>query len=172
MHKEWFEPVLAHQLDRVRAPEELWERVRSPRVAPRVVPRVAKRKRVHMSVNAAGMSACATVLLLGIWLFVGRTSVRSGDAGEIRAFVKAKAGIDLPLRKQSDGVQLTGARVAKGSVEVAYRVGKRDGRLLVGGSVASGGPRVFTWSMDGHTYTLECATPEDLKIACNLCHIG
>jgi hypothetical protein len=31
---------------------------------------------------------------------------------------------------------------------------------------------VFTWSMDGHTYTLECATPEDLKIACNLCHIG
>ena len=30
MHREWFEPVLAHQLDRVAAPEELWERVRNP----------------------------------------------------------------------------------------------------------------------------------------------
>jgi hypothetical protein len=164
MHKEWFEPVLAHQLDRVAAPEELWERVRNPRVE--------KRKGVPVSVNAARVGACATVLLLTIWLFVGRTSVRSGDAGEIRAFVKAKAGIDLPLRTQAVGVQLTGASVQKGSVEVAYRVGNRGGRLLVGGHAASGGPRVFTWSMDGRTYTLECATPQDLKMACGLCHIG
>ena len=167
MHKEWFEPVLAHQLDRVSAPEELWERVRNPRVAPRV----AKKKRVPMSVNAAGMSACVTVLLLAIWLFVGRTSVRSGDAGEIRAFVKAKAGIDLPLRAQATGVQLRGAKVAKGSVEIAYQVGGRDGLLSVDRRRGSGA-RVFTWSMDGRTYTLECATPEDLKIACSLCHIG
>ena len=26
--------------------------------------------------------------------------------------------------------------------------------------------------MDGRTYTLECATPADLRIACGLCHIG
>jgi hypothetical protein len=167
MHKEWFEPVLAHQLDRVRAPEELWERVRGPRVAARVV----KRKGVHMSLNAAGMSACATVLLLAIWLVVGRTSVRSGDAGEIRAFVKAKAGIDLPLRAKAAGVRLTGASFRRGSVEIAYQVGGRDGRLTVDGHQGPGA-RVFTWSMDGHTYTLECATPEDLKVACNLCHIG
>ncbi len=162
MHREWFEPVLVHQLDRVPAPEELWERVRNPGVR--------KRKSVHRSVNAARVGACATLLVL---LFcVGRTGVRSGDAGEIRAFVKAKAGIDLPLRAQAAGVQLTGARVAQGSVEVVYRVGRRDGRLVVGGPVVSSGPRVFTWSMDGRTFTLECATPEDLKIACNLCHIG
>jgi hypothetical protein len=164
MHKEWFEPVLAHQLDRVRAPEELWDRVRNPRIR--------KKKGVHMSVNAARVGACATVLLLAIWLLVGRTSVRSGDAAEIRAFVKAKEGIDLPLRAHAAGVQLTGAKVARGSVEVAYRVGKHDGRLVVGGPVVSTGPRVFTWSMDGRTYTLECATPQDLKLACGLCHIG
>jgi len=67
---------------------------------------------------------------------------------------------------------LTGARVAKGTVEIAYRVGKRDGRLIVGGRPSASGARVFTWSMDGRIYTLECATPDDLKIACNLCHIG
>ena len=163
MHKEWFEPVLAHQLDRVVAPEELWERVRSPRVV--------SEKRVHRSVNAARVGACATVLLLAIWLFVGRASVRSADAGEIRAFVKAKAGIDLPLRAQPAGVRLVGASFRKGSAEVAYQVGGRDGRLTVDGRHGSSA-RVFTWTMSGHTYTLECATPEDLKIACNLCHIG
>lgn len=166
MHKEWFEPVLAHQLDRVGAPEELWERVRNPRV-----PRVATRKRVHMGVNAARVGACATILLI-VWLFVGRTSVRSGDAGEIRAFVKSKAGIDLPLRARPAGVRLTGATWAKGSVEIAYSVGSRDGRLTVDGRHLRADSRVFTWSMGGHTYTLACATPEDLKVACNLCHIG
>ena len=164
MHREWFEPVLAHQLDRVAAPEELWERVRNPVIR--------KKKSVHTSVNAAGMSACATVLLLAIWLFVGHRGFRSADAGEIRGWVKAQAGIDVPLRAWPAGVQLMGANFAKGSVEIAYRVGGRDGWLRVDGRHAGSSARVFTWSMDGHTYTLECATPEDLKIACNLCHTG
>jgi hypothetical protein len=165
MHREWFEPVLAHQLDRVAAPEELWERVRNPGVR-------RKKERVPMSVNAAAMSACATVLLLAIWLFVGHSGVKSGDPGKIRAWVKARAGIDVPLRARPAGIQLIGANFAKGSVEIAYRVGGRDGRLQVDGRHSGRGSKVFTWSMDGHTYTLECATPEDLKIACNLCHIS
>ena len=164
MHREWFEPVLAHQLDRVAAPEELWERVRNPVIR--------KKKSVHMSVNAARVGACATVVLVAIWLFVGHRGFRSGDAGEIRGWVKAQAGIDVPLRARPAGVQLMGANFAKGSVEIAYSVGGRDGRLRVDGRHAGSSARVFTWSMDGHTYTLECATPEDLKIACNLCHIG
>ena len=163
MHREWFEPALVQHLDRVSAPEELWERVRNPRVR--------RKKSVHMSVNAARVGACATVLL-AVWLVVGHAGLRSGDAREIRAWVKDKAGIDVPLRAHAAGVQLTGASVSKGAVEIAYRVGKRDGRLVVGGRPAASGARVFTWNMDGHTYTLECATPEDLKIACNLCHIG
>ena len=163
MHREWFEPVLAHQLDRVAAPEELWERVRNPRV-------VRKKKGVHMSVNAARVGACATILL--VVFYVGHRGFRSGDAGEIRGWVKAQAGIDVPLQSRPVGVQLMGANFAKGSVEIAYSVGGRDGRLRVDGRHAGSSARVFTWSMDGHTYTLECATPEDLKIACNLCHTG
>jgi hypothetical protein len=163
MHREWIEPALERHLDRVAAPEELWERVRNPVVR--------EKKGVHRSVNAARLGACATVLL-AIYLFVGHRGMRSGDALQIRAWVKDKTGIDVPLRAHAAGVQLTGARVARGSVEIAYRVGKRDGKLMVGGRPSASGARVFTWSMDGRMYTLECATPEDLKVACNLCHIG
>jgi len=121
-------------------------------------------------VNAARVGACATILL--VVFYVGHRGIRSGDTGEIRALVKAKAGIDLPLRERPAGVQLMGANFSHGSVEIAYSVGGRDGWLRVDGRRAASSARVFTWSMDGHTYTLECATPEDLKIACNLCHIG
>jgi hypothetical protein len=165
MHREWFEPALARELGQVAAPEELWERVRNPVIR--------KKKSVHTSVNAARVGACATVILVAIGLFVGHRGLRSADAGEIRGWVKAQAGIDVPLQSRPVGVHLMGASVAKGSVEIAYRVGNRDGRLVVGGHAPSGSNgRVFTWSMDGRIYTLECATPEDLKIACNLCHIG
>ena len=169
MHREWFEPALARHLDRVAAPEDLWERIQSPQ----------RKKGVHRSVNAARIGACATIALLAVWFYVGNRGIRSGDAGEVRAWVLAKAGVDVPLRGSHAGLQVTGASVGKGSVEIAYRVGSRDGRLLVAKGGSGGGrhsmpsgARVFTWSMDGHTYTLACATPEDLKIACNLCHIG
>ena len=164
MHREWIEPALAWHLDPVSAPEELWERVRNPRV-------IRKRKGVHRSVNAARVGACATILLI-VWLFVGHRGLKSNDPGEIRGWVHAKAGIDVPLRARPAGVQLTGARISKGTVEIAYKVGNRDGRLFVGGKHTSSNPRVFTWSKHGNTYMLECATPDDLKVACNLCHIG
>jgi hypothetical protein len=164
MHKEWIEPALARHLDPVPAPEELWGRVRNPRV-------IRKKKSVHTSVYAARLGACATILL-AVWLLVGHRGLRSNDPGEIRGWVQAKAGIDVPLRARPAGIQLKGATVSKGTVEIAYKVGNRDGRLMVGGRRVASGPRVFTWSIDGRTYTLECATPEDLKIACSLCHIG
>jgi hypothetical protein len=165
MHREWIEPALARHLDSVSAPEELWERVRNPRVI--------QKKGVPTSGNAARLGACATVLmLLAIWLFVGHRGLKSNDPGEIRGWVQAKAGIDVPLRARPAGVQLTGASVSNGTVEIAYKVGNRDGRLFVGGKHTSSNPRVFTWSMHGNTYMLECATPDDLKVACNLCHIG
>jgi hypothetical protein len=165
MHREWIEPALARHLDPVSAPEELWERVRNPASG------ISKKKGVHTSVNAARLGACATILLI-VWLFVGHRGLKSGDPGEIRGWVQAKVGIDVPLRARPAGVQLTGASVSKGTVEIAYKVGNRDGRLFVGGQHTSSNPRVFTWSMDGRTYTLECATPADLRIACGLCHIG
>jgi len=165
MHREWFEPALAQHLDRVAAPEELWERVRNPAGG------IKKKRAVHTSVNAACLGACATILLI-VWLVVGQRGLRSDDTGEIRAWVKTKAGIDVPLRARPAGVRLTGASVWNGAVGIAYKVGNRDGRLMVSGRRVASGPRVFTWNMDGRTYTLECATPEDLRIACGLCHIG
>lgn len=168
MHREWFEPALSTHLDRVAAPEDLWERIQNS----------AAKASVHRSVNVARIGACATLVLLVVWLYPWHRELRSGDGSEIRAWVRANAGIDVPLRAHSPGLQLTGASLAKGSVAIAYRVGNRDGRLMVakGGSggrhTAASGARVFTWSMDGHTFTLACAAPEDLSIACSLCHIG
>jgi hypothetical protein len=166
MHREWFEPALARHLDRVAAPEDLWERIQNPENR--------KKNGVHRRVNAARLGACATILLLVGWLYSG-SRIRSGDSEEVRAWVLANAGVDVPLR---GSLQVTGARVGKGSVEIGYRVGSRDGRLLIAKGSGGGrhsmtsGARVFTWSMDGHTYTLACATPEDLRVACSLCHIG
>ncbi|HLK19507.1 MAG TPA: hypothetical protein VKT81_11135 [Bryobacteraceae bacterium] len=164
MHKEWIEPALARHLDPVAAPEELWERVRNPRV-------IQKKRSVHTGVNAARLGACATALLV-IFFLVPHRGLKSSDPGQIRGWVQAKSGIDVPLRARPAGVQLTGAQISKDTVEIAYKVGNRDGRLFIGGRHTASNPRVFTWSMHGNTYTLECATPDDLKVACNLCHIG
>ena len=162
MHREWFEPALAEHLDRVVAPDELWERIQRPRV---------KAARVPIGVNAARLCACAALALI-LLMIPWQRGVRSGDAAEIRGWVRAKAGIDVPLRAYPAGVQLIGANASRGSVEIAYRVSNRDGRLFIGGRHAASSGKVFTGSIAGHTFTLECATPEDLRIACNLCHIG
>jgi len=165
MHKEWFEPVLASHLDRVAAPDELWERIQQPRQM--------SETRVPTGVNAAWIGASAAIIFLAMWLYPWNRALRTNDAGQMRAWVRDHARIDLPLQTRPGGVQLIGASVSKGSVEIAYRVRNRDGRLIVGGQHRpSAGVKVFTGSVDGHTFTLECATPEDLRMACSLCHIG
>ncbi len=119
MHREWFEPALARELGQVAAPEELWERVRSGRKS--------FKKGVHRSVNAASVGACATVLgmaMLLVVLWKPAVQIRSRDAGEIRAWVRGQAGVDVPLR---GSVPMMGARVANGVVEIDYK----GGRLVV-----------------------------------------
>jgi hypothetical protein len=169
MHSEWLEPALEMHLEHVRAPEELWGRTQNPnRIQPARQP-------------AAGRTVCLTValVLLTLWFYPWHRQLRSGDAAEIRAWVRTQSGVDVPLQTQSSGrLRLTGARVVKSSTEITYQVGDRDGRLVVakGGSnarhSAPAGARVFTWSMNGQVYTLACTAPEDLRIACSLCHIG
>jgi hypothetical protein len=171
MRSEWLEPALEIHLERVRAPEELWERIQNPRV---------ERHRPARQ-PAAGMTVCLTiaVVLLAVWFYPWHKQLRSGDPGEIRAWVRTQAGVDVPLLARPSGrIQLTGARVVKNAAEISYRVGDHGGRLVVAKGVSGGrhtlpaGTRVFTWSMDGHVYTLACAEPDDLRIACSLCHIG
>jgi hypothetical protein len=168
MYKEWFEPALAGHLDRVAAPEDLWDRIQNPQ------PRKA---RVPASARIVRMCACAAMVLLAAWLYPRSREVRSGDAAGVRSWVRANTGIDVPLLRQPAGIRVTGARLAKGAVDIAFRVGPSDGHLAViqgesGGVHANPHGRVFVWRMDGHTYTLTCATPEDLRMACGLCHVG
>jgi len=171
MHKEWFEPVLAQHLHPVVAPDELWERVQRP----------VRRPSVHASVNAArirawAMGAVAVVALAMVvlaWVYPSHRNIQSSDAAQVRAWVRANAGVDVPFVAQPAGVRLIGAGFSKGSVEIAYQVRDRQGKLILGDRrTPAGGAKVFRGSVDGHTFTLECATAEDLKMACNLCHIG
>jgi hypothetical protein len=164
MHKEWFEPVLSQHLDRVVAPDELWDRVQRP----------ARRPRGRISVNAAAVAMIAlAIAVLVAWVFPSHRNMQSSDAVQVRAWVRANAGIDVPFVAQPAGVRLIGAGFSKGSVEIAYQVRDRQGKLILGGRhTPAGGAKVFRGSVDGHTFTLECTTAEDLKMACNLCHIG
>ncbi len=171
MRSEWLEPALETHLERLRAPEELWERIQNPRVE----------RHWPTRQSAAGMTACLTIaiVLLTVWFYPWHKQLRSGDPREIRAWVKAQAAVDVPLQAQSSGrLRLTGAMVLNNAAEISYRVGDHNGQLIVAKGVSSArhaltaGARVFTWSMDGHIYTLACAEPDDLRIACSLCHIG
>lgn len=131
--------LLELSLGRVEAPAELWDRVMAP--APR------ERRRVLRWVVVA--AACASVAMAGIFY---RPALSSDDPAAIRAWVKARTGIEVPLAAQH-AVALTGARVVKGRVEIEYR----SGVVLV--SKADG--RAAHWP----GYAIDCQAP-----ACILCH--
>jgi len=180
------EQVLSRELRPVAAPRELWDRVQLGQDVPGPI------RARYLGWALAGLAA---VLMVGIiWNFrtvpvvaaeTDSPQFRSREATEIRGWVKANAGFDVPLRPGS--VQLIGASVRNGSAEVVCRVGDRPARLVVSKSrpgpfdgarhhVLSSswfrGGRALSWIMRGQLYTLACATPEDLKAACFLCHGG
>ncbi len=112
--------------------------------------------------------------------------LHSGQASEIRAWVKAGTGIDLPEQMRSSGtVQLYGARMVRKGVptaEISYRVGDMDVALVVSklgtgedvrhSVVAMGsdqGAKYQSWVMHGQRYTVAAA---DARAACFLCHAG
>jgi hypothetical protein len=162
MQSSWIEAALEARMARVGAPEELWDRV------------VCPQPRVRRSANAARMSACATLavaIIVVVWGFSLRTNraglqFASSNPSVVRAWVKANAGIDVPLHSGN----LAGANVNHGRTEIVYRVNGRNLTL-----VASNRQRIDTaglsWSASGQTYKVLSAAPEDLK-ACALCHVG
>jgi hypothetical protein len=116
-----------------------------------------------------------------------KLTLRCADPGQIRAWVKANTGIDIPLAvKPPATVQLVSALSVKGDVpaaEVDYRVDGHDARLTVAkGGLGQGGPAGHqfhggrsgqtSWTMRGQTYTLASADPAELRVACLLCHAG
>jgi len=163
VEKTWVETTLETGLRRVGAPAELWDRVQFPR---------AERSRLR---STARWSACATlavaliVLLWGSHVRSANVEFPSSDPVAVRAWVKAKAGIDIPLH----GGRLAGASMNQGRVEIAYRAGSHNLSLRV---LEAGDPRWndsthFSWAASGISYMLSCPEPEDLK-TCALCHTG
>lgn len=165
----WVEAELRRELQPVRAPEDLWERVQ------RRDADVTRRGSRHVWVLAA-----AAVMLV-LFLARPRQEFRSGDAARIRQWVQLHTGLDVPL-EASTAVRLVGATGTDGRAEIACRVGDRDVKLVVsraraGVAEASAhqthkDEKAVSWAMSGQLYTLACATPEDLQVACMLCHAG
>jgi len=180
MHKEthtWLTPELEWGLRETSAPPELWDRVQAAQVAPR-------RKTSYVLVWAT--AAAAVLLAVGVSR-AHRTSAASDvqqagihcqNPAQLRAWVRAKTGMDVPLRDATaSSVELIGARSAGASVEIAYRTGNRDGTLFVSPASGAGDAphdrvngNVSSWVMDGRRYTLMSDNSADLQLACKLCH--
>jgi anti-sigma factor RsiW len=195
--KAWLEPLLTQHLGRVAAPEELWDRIQGP--GPRVV-RSSGRRNFLWAMAAA---ALLVVTVAAVWQFRLRPEAvaalalrrgaeqlefRSEESGAIRAWVKERTGLDIPLLADPPAsIRLVGASVSDGgrtpTAEVVYQVGGRDAILLVSkadpkltGShrfLSSGqyqGARVSTWVMRGQLCTLACPIPQNPQAGCLLCH--
>ena len=181
----WIETVLERKLDRVAAPEELWERIdknQSPTQARMPVPHRSTGilACVDLIQKLAWTLIAATLVVVLVWGFRPRRDLvmQSESATQIREWVKANAGLDIPLLGHSGQVRLTGARLMRGDVEIACRVGDHQAKLLVSkgnsslqhGAQPTKASSTVSWEKGGRLYTLACAQPEDLKIACMLCH--
>jgi hypothetical protein len=184
----WLEPELQRGLRPVHAPAELWNRVQGAQAAP-------------SSPSNRGLvwAMAAAVTLAAVALSLVRTTDETAalralnndpesvafhcqNPAQLRAWVRAKTGLDLPLRAElAPSIELIGAQTMEGNaeVEVAYRAADRDAVLLV--SRADSGPasvshshasgNVSSWVMAGQRFTLASASPADLQLACKLCHL-
>jgi hypothetical protein len=131
----------------------------------------------------------ATVVLAAVALSLVRSPARQDppltafhcqNPAQLRAWVKANTGFNVPLRAALPAsIQLIGARAREGRVEIAYRAGNRDATLLV--SRANAGEvsvphsqvngKASSWVMDGQRFTLACNDSADFQLACKLCHL-
>jgi hypothetical protein len=153
VYKTWIEAELVGGLRPVEAPGELWGRV--------VAGADGLGRRKRLPYIRFVFAVVAIVLSVVVWASYPRgLGIRSEQGSAIKEWVKVNAGLDVPLRGDPSPVRLVGARVVKGGVEIACRVGNREARLVVSKAASSHG-----------RYTLKCATPEDMKTACLLCHV-
>ena len=185
------ERILEQELTRVTAPRELWDRVNAPYRAARV-----KESGSGRWSWALGAAMLVVAVLAGIRLMrgnaapvvaqaAGPSGIQSSEGAEVRAWVRARAGLEVPLAGELPAsVRLTGATVMRGqAVEIAYRIEGRPATLLVAktgglqwGSVSHAFVRrdgkTASWSTRGHSFTLACAMPGDMELACLICHGG
>lgn len=189
---EWLERELQHGLGGVTAPEDLWDRVQGARC---VQPKASNRKLVWamaaaVVLVAVGLSQLRRPSAADDEVFAlralasdsQRIAFHCQNPSQLRAWVRANAGLDLPLRAQaSPSVQLIGAQMIDRAraVEVAYRAGNRDAVLVVShadsnfsdASHNDTSGNVSSWVMNGERFTLACNDAADLQLACKLCHL-
>ncbi|HLG98408.1 MAG TPA: hypothetical protein VKX49_18975 [Bryobacteraceae bacterium] len=162
-NQQWIERELEQSLRRVAAPGELWERIQGAGK-----PRSWIRSR---------FVAWASVPVLMVAAFFGSHTrnnsglqFRSSDPTEVRAWVKASTGLDVPLHTGN----LAGAnRISAHAAEISYRAGGREMSLIVSSAPAQvrRTGKSVAWTADGQTYLLACNAPQDMR-ACILCHVG
>jgi len=189
-----FDAELSRNLQPVTAPEALWERIQEG-PGPRPAERVRWPLWAFAAALAVTLALCCFSLRSDTTSYMAqlaarelaggseRVDFRSSDPAEIRAWVKANAGLDIPLAAEHS-VRLIGASLIGNAGPVAcisYRIGNREGMLMVARGTAAAPPHrsmehgvdrgaaLASWVMQGQTYALASA-PQDLRAACLLCH--
>ena len=161
MNPNWIEPLLDRHLRPAAAPRELWNRIQDPQPRPK--------RLLHWKLAVALMLAVATA-----WALHPRAvSMDSDRAADIREWVRARTGFDVPLSPTAP-IQLCGSRVVgASSAEIRYRSGDHEAVLLVARADHYTSGHQFigrnAWILRGQSYSVSAA---DLQSACLLCHAG
>ena len=187
------EVELSRHLKPLAAPDDLWRRVqtapaakvRKPRwlLWPVAVTVAAASALFYFSLKSDSTSSLAKAAWRELSSGTEAVDFRSSDPVEIRAWIEANAGLDVPLGS-AHSVQFIGVTLLRSSpcmVCVSYRIGDRRGELLVARG-GSGGPKhpsirqtsfrgatVTSWAAAGQTYAIATSI-ESPHSACILCH--
>src|SRR5260370_39130686 len=108
----WIESVLTQNLDRVAAPEDLWDRIENRSLTVAVQ---TERSHIRDRVPVLSWAVVGAILVVVlVWGFRPRRDlvIQSDSATQIREWVKANAGLDVPLA-ESPQSRLTGARLLR-----------------------------------------------------------
>ena len=203
----WLDPLLSRHLTRVSAPDDLWRRIQDSPSAVPASPRRAIPAPVYRWVLTTAVLVIAVawgILLRSEQRLLTAREValqalerepedldfRSSTGSEIRTWVKARTGLEIPLPSHAaENVRLAGACAVPGgspSIEVAYRIAGRKAALVVSKAAhhdagdkhrflhceSVGSARVSSWTMRGQLYTLAYQNHGELRDECLLCHNG
>jgi len=170
------ELVLDRHLGQVRAPEELSKRVQTGTRPERSRP---VSRRLGWAMAAAMMAGGAA------WTLHSRpdAGIRSSSAVQIRGWIQARTGLDVPLREAAS-VKLVGAHLTShvtnggpaaeidfhgGTLTVTNSSGNVDNHVSVVDESRSGA-KAISWTLRGQSYSLACDDQDQARAACLLCH--
>jgi hypothetical protein len=128
-------------------------------------------------------AAAVAALILVVSVSVGLRrddGLQSTDPAQIRAWVLANTGIDVPLSLAAPVQTASVGSIDRGrGAEIAYEIDGQRALLRITPAEAGQavehtrvitGSKLAKWVLRGQVYTLECASPEGLQAACRLCH--